>query len=85
VFFAVALLFTFLLAIGPSTPLGWLTYQIPVFNAFRYPWKHLLEVTLCIAVLAGFGAQSVLDGGRAAARCAAVIVGIAITRRDAGP
>lgn len=67
-----ALVVTFLLAIGPATPLGELAHRIPVFNAFRYPFKHLLEVVFCVSALAGLGAQSLLDGRPGARRCVAI-------------
>ena len=76
-FLGVALVVTFLLAVGPSTPVGWLTYQIPGFNAFRYPFKHLLEFSFCIAALAGFGAQSLIDRRRGATTCVAVAASLA--------
>lgn len=44
-----------LLAFGKATPLGSLTFQIPVWNRFRIPTRHLMEFTLALAVLAGFG------------------------------
>jgi hypothetical protein len=67
-----ALVVTFVLALGPFTPVGHLAYLIPGFNAFRYPFKHLLEVVLCLATLAGFGAQSLLDNRRGATACIAI-------------
>lgn len=78
VFFTVTLVVGFLLAIGPSSPIGTLAYHIPGLNAFRYPFKHVLEIMLCIAALAGFGAQALLDGRRGARTslaCGALLVG----------
>ena len=72
VFFGIALVVTFLLALGPHTPVGWLSYHVPGLNFFRYPSKHLFEVTFCVAALAGFGAQSVVDRRRGAAACATI-------------
>lgn len=76
-FLSVTLIVTFLLAIGPWTPVGWISYQVPGLNAFRYPFKHLLEVTFCLAALAGFGAQSLLDRRRGARICVAVVAALA--------
>ena len=72
IFLTMTLLVTFLLAVGPFTPVGTLAFRIPGLNAFRYPFKHLLEVVFCIALLAGFGAQSLLDGRRGARTCIAL-------------
>jgi hypothetical protein len=49
---AVALV-SFLLALGDATPLGYFTYHIPVFNKFRAPVRHFLELGLAVSVLAG--------------------------------
>ncbi|MEW6268373.1 MAG: YfhO family protein [Thermodesulfobacteriota bacterium] len=67
-----AFVVTLVLALGPFTPVGQLAYAIPGLNAFRYPFKHLLEVVFCLAALAGFGAQSLLDGRRGARACVAI-------------
>jgi hypothetical protein len=69
IFLVAMLLTTFLLAIGSHTPLGEWTYRVPVLNAFRYPFKHLLEVMFCLAALAGLGAQSLLDRRKGATAC----------------
>jgi hypothetical protein len=71
-FLSITLVVAFLLALGPYTPVGWLSYQIPGLNFFRYPSKHLFEVTFCLAALAGFGAQSVVDRRRGAAACVTI-------------
>lgn len=80
-FLVATLLVAFLLAIGPHTALGEITHRIPVLNAFRYPYKHLLEVTFALAVLAGFGAQSLLEGRRGASTCvvAGALIGVCAT------
>ncbi|MDQ3665530.1 MAG: YfhO family protein [Acidobacteriota bacterium] len=46
-----------LLAFGAYAPLHlyWLVYYVPVLNLFRVPARHLMEVDLAIAVLAGRG------------------------------
>jgi hypothetical protein len=49
-----------------------------VLNAFRYPFKHLLEVIFCLAVLAGIGAQSLLDRRRGASTCVAFAALVAV-------
>ena len=77
-FLSVTLVVAFLLAVGPATPVGWLSYQIPGLNVFRYPFKHLLEVTFCLAALAGCGAQSLLDRRRGATACVAIAGSIVV-------
>jgi len=68
------------LALGRWMPfeLARLVYQIPVMNAFRVPARHLMEVDLGLAVLAGCGLTALMrpaDRGRlgrlALAVCAA--------------
>jgi len=49
----------FLLALGSSTPLAWLTYRLPVINKFRAPARHFLELTFAISILSGLGVQAV--------------------------
>jgi hypothetical protein len=72
VFLTVVLVVGMLLALGPFTPVGAVSYWIPGLNAFRYPFKHLFEVVFCLAALAGFGAQSLLDDRRGARACVAL-------------
>jgi hypothetical protein len=56
--FGVVLVVAFFVAIGAFSPLSRLVYAIPGLHAFRYPFKHLFEVTLCLSVLAALGADS---------------------------
>jgi hypothetical protein len=44
-----------LLALGSATPLYWLWARVPVLKIVRVPGRHLLEVDLAIAMLAGLG------------------------------
>jgi hypothetical protein len=60
VFFTALLVLGCLLAIGPFSPFGRLTYALPVVSAFRYPYKHLFEVTFAAATLAAIGADALL-------------------------
>jgi hypothetical protein len=56
VFFWVALgIVSFLLMLGPATPLNWLSYQVPVYNRFRYPSRHAFEWTFAVSILAAYG------------------------------
>jgi hypothetical protein len=56
VYFWLALaIVAFLLMLGPATPLNWLTYQVPVYNRFRYPSRHAFELTLAVSILAAYG------------------------------
>ena len=77
VFFTSLLVLAFLLAIGPFSPLGRLTYAVPVLNAFRFPYKHLFEVTFAAATLAAIGADALARrrrGSRATVAIAATAV-----------
>lgn len=60
-FWLAACAVAFLLALGDATPLARLTYRLPVINKFRVPARHFMELSLGISVLAGFGAQAVLE------------------------
>jgi len=76
-FFTALLVLGFLLAIGPFSPLGRLTYALPVVSAFRYPYKHLFEVTFAAATLAAIGADALLRrrrGGKATIIIATAVV-----------
>jgi Bacterial membrane protein YfhO len=44
-----------LLALGPATPLGQLSYYLPIYGRFRAPGRHLLEFDLAVSILAGCG------------------------------
>ncbi len=43
------------LMLGDATPLNWLSYQLPVYNRFRYPSRHAFEWTFALAVLSAYG------------------------------
>jgi hypothetical protein len=75
-----------LLAFGKETPLGWITFQIPIWNRFRIPARHLMEFTFALAVLAGFGVAELqrrppaerLRLARNAALFLAALLGVAV-------
>jgi len=48
-------LITFLLALGDTTPLLYLTYLLPVINKLRAPARHFHEMSLAFSVLAALG------------------------------
>lgn len=57
-FWAVVALLAMLLALGDYLPFGlnhWL-YRVPVYNLFRGSYRHLLEYTFAVAMLASLGA-----------------------------
>jgi hypothetical protein len=59
--FGVAIL-AMVLAIGDATPLAGIVYQLPVYNLLRIPGRHAFELTLAVAVLAGYGTSALLRG-----------------------
>jgi hypothetical protein len=77
-----------LLAFGPSVyasghlvahgPYGWVLAHVPGFDALRVPARFLTVVTLALAVLAGMGAASVINGLRRMAGSVVVIAGIGL-------
>ncbi len=52
-------LITFLLAMGGDTVLGHWLYHVPIYNKFRAPGRHFVEVALSCSVLAGFGVAAI--------------------------
>lgn len=65
-FWAVVAIVGLVLALGGATPLYKLWAQLPILKALRAPARHLLEVDLALAMLAGYGAQQL--AGRLVAR-----------------
>ena len=57
-FWLVIVLLSLIIAFGESTPLAWLSYQIPIHNQFRCLARHFCEMSLGISVLAAMGIQS---------------------------
>ncbi len=60
--FAGLALAALLMALGPLNPLYHLLPYVPGFNLFKAPARYLLLSTLGLAMLAGFGLQSVVRG-----------------------
>ncbi len=48
-----------LLSTGNSTPLSWLSYQIPVANKFRILPRHYMEMTLAISILSSLAISQI--------------------------
>ncbi|HVB64741.1 MAG TPA: YfhO family protein [Nitrolancea sp.] len=64
----------FLYALGPFTPLqGWAYRFAPLYDLVRAPARGFLYVDLCLALLAGFGLQDLLDGPLASPRLHGVL------------
>lgn len=61
VFFATALTIYFLLTLGDSGFLSHIAFLVPGLNKFRAPSRHLMEFTLCAAVLISIGAKNLQD------------------------
>ncbi len=56
---------TLILSFG-LIPIQFLLYRVPIYNLFRAPCRHLLEVDFSICVLAASGWNSLFCGSRAA-------------------
>lgn len=54
-FWFAAALVSLVLATGSATPLPLLLYQVPILNKFRAQGRHILELSMAIAILAGYG------------------------------
>ena len=48
-------LFAFLLTLGDATPLAKLMYHLPMYNKFRAPARHFIEMALAVSILSGIG------------------------------
>lgn len=70
-FWGVVAIAGLVLALGGATPLYKLWAQLPILKALRAPARHLLEVDLALAMLAGYGAQQL--AGRLMARRQALL------------
>jgi hypothetical protein len=63
-FFWILLTSAVLLALGSYTPLyRWFVQYLPVLPLFRIPARWLMAVNLALAILAGYGFQSLLEKG----------------------
>lgn len=60
-FFAVLLLLCVVLSFGRFTPLYPLLQNLPLFSYFRVPARWLLLAAFCLAVLAAYGAQALIE------------------------
>lgn len=49
----------FLLVLGEYTPLARLMYYLPIYNKFRAPARHFVEMTLAVSILSGFGISAI--------------------------
>lgn len=57
-FWLIIVILSFLMAFGVSTPLAWLSFQIPILNKFRCLARLFFLMSLGISVLSSFGIQS---------------------------
>ena len=60
-FFGLLAPLSIVLALGNETPLYHLLARVPVFNYFRIPARWLLVLTFCLAILAGYGLDYLLE------------------------
>ena len=58
-FWAVVGFISFLLILGTTTPMAWISYQIPVYNKFRILGRNAVVLAMSISVLAGLGISSI--------------------------
>jgi hypothetical protein len=69
-FWALTVVSGIILMVGQWTPLNRVLFHAPVYNLFRAPTRHLLEVNLAIAMLASIGLDFALRSGIPRARLA---------------
>lgn len=77
-FFAVVFVVSLLLCLGAATPVSGWAHQIPGFNAFRHPFKHLFELSFAMAGLAALGADRVVRFRSGTSRWPLVVVIVAV-------
>lgn len=58
-FWSLIALLALLLALGKNTPIYRIMYRVPVYNLFRVPARHLLELHFAVAVLSGIGLAAI--------------------------
>jgi hypothetical protein len=58
-FWVVVAIVTTMLALGGATFLSHWLYQVPVYNKFRAPGRHFVEMNFAISVLAGLGIAAI--------------------------
>ena len=68
--FLVTALFGLLLALGSSTPIGRIVYELPVFGGFRAWGRAVLIVDLAVAMLAAYGTHVLRTAASAQQRAA---------------
>jgi hypothetical protein len=67
VFWAAVVVAGLALIIGQWTPLNALLFHIPIYNLFRAPTRHLLEIHLAVAMLAAIGLDLAIRAENSAA------------------
>jgi hypothetical protein len=81
-FFPLLLLGSVIMAVGDNTPFYEFVVQyLPGFSLFRIPARWLMVVNLSLAILAGYGFQSVLENGvsrRALSALAGVLTAVVV-------
>jgi len=63
-FWAATVAVGLIVMVGQWTPLNAVLFHVPVYNLFRAPTRHLLEVDFAIAMLTSFGLDLVLRARR---------------------
>ena len=61
-FWLIAGLLAFLLVLGDATPVAALSFRVPLFNRFRVPGRHFIEMAFAVSVLSGMGVTAILRG-----------------------
>lgn len=62
-FWGIVAVLAFVLSLGDAVrPLNKLLFELPAYNSFRGPSKHILEVSFALSVLAGFGISYFQNG-----------------------
>lgn len=63
-FWGLVAIVSYILALGPDTPVHRLLYHVPVYNQFRVVGRHLMEFTFAVSVLFAMGLDGMLSGKR---------------------
>ncbi|MEG6522884.1 YfhO family protein [Desulfotomaculum sp. 1211_IL3151] len=61
IFWLVVAIVSGLLTLGDATPLAKIMFQIPGYNLFRAPARHLIELTMALSILAALGLKTLME------------------------
>jgi Bacterial membrane protein YfhO len=58
-FWVTVALISFVLMLGATTPMAWISFQVPGYNKFRIPSRHGIELAMAVSIMAGLGIKTI--------------------------